>query len=459
MIDGNISYTRNDLKIIESRLNSVIENTTPLSTVAVVGLGKIGLTLAAVFAGNGYNVCGADINKDVVTTVNQGKSHINNEPELDQLVLTAHQNKTLSATPSTTEAVSKSDVVVVIVPVLVDEQNKIDYRMIDRAVEDIARGINKGTLVIFETTLPPGDTENRFAKKIADISGLTPGQDFHLAYSPERVYSNQIIQDLQNYPKVIGGMNEKSLKRAAAFYKKAIGCELIKVSSLATAEFSKVAECVYRDVNIALANELAQFAEKSEIDIAEVIHASNSQPYANLHSPGIGVGGHCIPVYPYFFINKGLEEGLTVLSRQINDGMADYAISKVEKEVGNLQDKNILILGLSYRGNVKEPTKSTALLLIEQLKAKNAHVFVNDPLFSDDDIMNYGAGAEPLSLLDSLISDMDVVILQAFHQEYKQIDFNQFSSCQLILDGRNQFNQQDITKAGIKYVGIGKRGE
>lgn len=459
MVDGNISYIRNDLKFIESRLNSVIENTTPLSTVAVVGLGKIGLTLAAVFAGNGYNVCGADINKDVVTTVNQGMSHIKNEPELDQLVLTAHQNKTLSATLSTTEAVSKSDVIVVIVPVLVDEQNKIDYRMIDRAVEDIARDINKGALVIFETTLPPGDTENRFAKKIANISGLTPGQDFHLAYSPERVYSNQIIQDLQNYPKVIGGINEKSLELAAAFYKKAIGCELIKVSSLATAEFSKVAECVYRDVNIALANELAQFAEKSEVDIVEVIHASNSQPYANLHSPGIGVGGHCIPVYPYFFINKGLEEGLTVLSRQINDGMADYAISKVKKEVGNLHDKNILILGLSYRGNVKEPTKSTALLLIEQLKAKNAHVFVNDPLFSDDDIRNYGAGAEPLSLLDPLISDMDVVILQAFHQEYKQIDFSQFSSCQLILDGRNQFNQQDITKAGIKYAGIGKRGE
>ncbi|MBP1968449.1 nucleotide sugar dehydrogenase [Virgibacillus natechei] len=431
----------------------MIDQSTPLPNVAVVGLGKIGLPLAAIFANNGYKVFGADINKDVVTSINQGESHVKNEPGLDHLVLNAHKNKTLSATTATSEAVAQSNIIVVIVPVLVDEQNNIDYKIIDRAVQDIAKGVKKGSLIIFETTLPPGDTKNKFGEKIEDISGLTMGEDFYLAYSPERVYSNQIIQDLQNYSKVVGGVNKKSLELASNFYKKALDCKLIEVSSLETAEFSKVAECVYRDVNIALANELAQFAEDKSVNMSEVITASNSQPFSHLHSPGIGVGGHCIPIYPYFFINKGLDQGLTSLSRKVNDNMSNYAISKIKKRIGSLQNKNILILGLSYRENVKETTKSTALLLIDQLKDNRANLFVNDPLFSDSEIAKYGAN--PLSLNDSFISEIDVVILQAFHQEYSHLDFHKFASCKLVLDGRNKLNKKEISQLGIQYEGIG----
>ena len=431
----------------------MIDESPSLPNIAVVGLGKIGLTLAAVFANNGFNVLGADINTNVVASINQGKSHIKNEPGLDQLVLEAHTNKRLSATTVTKDAVALADIIVVIVPVLVDEQNNIDYQMIDLAVQAIAEGIKQGSLIVFETTLPPGDTKHRFGKMIENVSGLRAGEDFHLAYSPERVYSNRIIQDLQNYPKVVGGIDKESLERASNFYQQALGCELIEVSSLETAEFSKVAECVYRDVNIALANELAQFAEEKDVNMSEVIEASNSQPYSHLHAPGIGVGGHCIPIYPYFFINKGLDRGLTPLSREINDNMAHYAISKIEREIGSLANKNILILGLSYRGNVKEPTKSTTLLLIDQLQEKEANVLINDPLFTDNEIRKYGA--DPLSLKSKSISEIDVVILQAFHQEYSHIDFNHFDQCKLVLDGRNKLNKRGITQLGIKYKGIG----
>src|SRR5699024_5085618 len=196
--------------------------------------------------------------------------------------------------------VSQAGIIIVIVPVLIDEHHQIDYQWIDQAVRDIANGIKKDSLVIFETTLPPGDTRNRFGKMIENKAGLQMGKDFQLVYSPERVYSNQIISDLQNYPKIIGGINQTSLKRASGFYKNALGCQVIEVSSLETAEFAKVAECVYRDVNIALVNELAMFSEEKDVDITEVILASNSQPYSHLHAPGIGVGGHCIPIYPYF---------------------------------------------------------------------------------------------------------------------------------------------------------------
>lgn len=428
-----------------------------LPTVSVVGLGKIGLTLAAAFTKSGYRVYGADINKQVVESVNQGKSHIKNEPGLDELVLKAHQNQLLSATTNTAEAVAKADIIIVIVPVLITDQNKIDYQWIDQAVSSIAKGLQKDSLVIFETTLPPGDTRNRFGKMIENISGLQLGKDFHLSYSPERVYSNRILQDLKNYPKIIGSTNRESLQRTSDFYKNALGCDVIELSSIEAAEFAKVAESVYRDVNIALVNELAVFAEKKGVDITEVIQASNSQPYSHLHAPGIGVGGHCIPIYPYFFINNGLEEGIISLARNKNDSMARYAVEKIEQQTGNLQNKNILILGLSYRENVKEATKSTTLLLIDLLKQKQGNVYVHDPLFSDEEIKRYGA--QPLALSDPLIRHVDIIILQTFHDEYKHLDYRQFSNCKLILDGRNKIDKNEILKLGIRYEGIGRKGE
>ncbi|WP_043978863.1 nucleotide sugar dehydrogenase [Priestia megaterium] len=424
------------------------------TTVTVVGLGKIGLPLAAVFAKNGFHVYGADINKDVVHMINSGISHVKNEPGLDELVREAYIQKKLEATSDTVKAVSKSNIVIVIVPVLIDNKNEVDYRFIDSAVRDIAQGIKKGTLVIFETTLPTGDTRNRFGKKIEETSGLKMGTDFYLAYSPERVYSNRIIQDLSNYPKVIGALNEKSLELSSDFYQKSLGCNLIKVSSLETAEFSKVAECVYRDVNIALANELAQFADLKGVNMLEVIEASNSQPFSNIHYPGIGVGGHCIPIYPYFFINRGLKNGLTQLAREVNDTMASYAIKKIETSIGSLQNQNVLILGLAFRENVKETTKSSTLLLINHLKEKQANVFLNDPLFTDNELANYNG--LPLSLNDTLTSKIDVIILQAFHKSYESLNFNKFINCKVILDGRNSLNKEEISKLGIQYYGIGK---
>jgi nucleotide sugar dehydrogenase len=431
----------------------VKEENKALQNVTVVGLGKIGLTLAAVFANNGFCVYGADINPSVVSLVNQGISHIINEPGLDELVKDAFNNQMLTATTNTSEAVSKSDIVVVIVPVLVDEKNEVDYQYIDSAIEDIAKGIKKGTLVTFETTLPTGDTRNRFGKKIEEISGLKMGSDFYLAYSPERVYSNRIIQDLKSYPKVVGGFNDKSLQLASAFYAQALNCDIMEVSSLETAEFSKVAESVYRDVNIALANELAMYADQKGVNIVEVIKAGNSQPFSHLHFPGVGVGGHCIPVYPYFFINRGLQNGIVKTARDINDNMSRYAIELIEAEVGPLKDQNILILGLAFRENVKEPTKSSTLLLVEHLKEKGANIFLNDPLFTNEEISSFGVA--PLCLGNKKEQEIDVVILQAFHEQYKTLQFNQFSNCKIVLDGRNVLNKEEIRNLGISYKGIG----
>lgn len=423
-----------------------------MKTVTVVGLGKIGLPLAAVFANSGhFQVIGADKNKKVIETVNQGISHIKNEPGLDQLLYNAWKTGTFKATTNTTEAVSKSNIVVVIVPVLVKEEEEINYEFIDAAVEDIGKGIRKGTLVIFETTLPTGDTRKRFGKRIEVLSGLKMGTDFYLSYSPERVYSNRIIKDLVNYPKIVSGVNEKSLELAISFYKKALNCEILPVSNLETAEFTKVAEAVYRDVNIALVNELAIFADSLGVNIKEVIQAANSEPFSHLHLPGVGVGGHCIPVYPYFFINKGLDKGLVRLSRGINDSMATYAVNLVEDYFGSLEKQNILILGLSFRENVKESTKSSTLLLIDELKRRGATVYVDDPLYSSEEIAAYNV----IPFTKQHNEKIDAIVLQAFHNEYKDFKFENFKNCQFVLDGRNALDKKQIEGLGMEYKGIG----
>ncbi|MGE6753022.1 nucleotide sugar dehydrogenase [Rossellomorea sp. NPDC071047] len=422
--------------------------------VTVIGLGKIGLTIASVIAEKGIRVYGVDKNPNVVEQVNKGNCHIKGEPGLEELVKANHIAQVLTSTTNTKEAVSNSNVVIVIVPVLITPDNKVDYQYIDEAVNQIGQSIKKDTVVIFETTLPTGDTRNRFGSNIEKLSGLKMGTDFYLAYSPERVYSNKIIKNLKDYPKVVGGVNKKSKDLAVSFYKKALQCEVIEMSSTEAAEFAKVAESVYRDVNIALANELSVYANEKGVNILEIIKASNSQPFSHIHNPGIGVGGHCIPIYPYFFLNNGLStDGLVNKAREINDSMAVYSVDLIEKEVGKLDSMNILILGLSFRENVKEHTKSITIRLNEILNEKNANVFVNDPYYSPKEVEDMDI--KYISLQDKLVPDMDIVILQANHSEYENLNLSMFNNCKVFLDGRNAFNRNEVEEQGIKYIGIG----
>lgn len=223
------------------------------------------------------------------------------------------------------------------------------------------------------------------------------------------------------------------------------------VSNLETAEFTKVAESVYRDVNIALANELAVYADSLGVNIKEVIQAANSQPFSHLHFPGVGVGGHCIPVYPYFFINNGLSDGLVPHSREINDKMAKYAVDQVEEYFSTLENKNILILGLSFRENVKETTKSSTLLLANELKKRGSTVYVDDPLYTAEEIAAFQV--KPFSIENR--EKIDSIILQAFHDQYRDFKFELFPNCQFVLDGRNALDRKKIESLGMKYRGIG----
>jgi nucleotide sugar dehydrogenase len=433
------------------------------STVAVVGLGKIGLPLAVQYAQHGRHVIGCDINPEVVATVNAGKSHVQEEPGLGTEVARLVESGMLTATVRTTDSVHNADVVVVIVPVVVDAQHKVNFDGIDAATMAIGAGLKPGTLVIYETTLPVGTTSVRFREILERTSNLQTGRDFYLAYSPERVSSGSIFRDLRVYPKVVGGSDEKSTAAAVAFYRSVLDAEIITMVSTDEAEFVKLIETTYRDVNIALANEYACFADAHGLDVAAAIRAANTQPYSHILSPGVGVGGHCIPVYPYFLL-AGVEKSelfaltpeLSMLTlprsaRRINDAMAEYAVQRIEAVIGSLAYRSVLILGVAYRGDVHESAFTSAKLLQDALLEHGAMVYVDDPLFSDDELLALGYSPFVSERSDEIYA----IILQADHQVYQEFDFRRYTNCQVVLDGRRAFRRERIVSEGMHYIAIG----
>lgn len=421
-----------------------------MSNVCVVGLGKIGLPLATLYASRGHQVTGADISDAVVRAVNAGECHIDGEPGLEAAVWEAHASGRLRATTDTTAAVAGSDVVVVMVRVGLEAEGHADLRHLDQAADAIGAGLKPGTLVVLESTVPVGVTRNHFGRRLAAASGLALGA-FQLAYSPERVSSGSIFRDLSTYPKLVGGIDAPSGDAAEAFYRSALDAEIMRLPDAETAEFAKLAESIYRDVNIALANELARAAETLGVDYASAARAGNSQPYSHLHTPGLGVGGHCIPVYPYF-LTSATEAPLIALSRQINDDMAEHGVQRLAEALGGLKDRTVLILGLAYRGGVKEAELSSALLAAEALRRHGATPLLHDPLFSDDELRSYGLEPSPLPPGQPI----DAVILQAMHPEYAGLDFAALPGCRAVLDGRNALDGAPIEAAGLRYIAIGR---
>lgn len=428
------------------------------ATIAVVGLGKIGLPLAVQYASHGHKVIGCDINMHAVESLNQGKSHVQEEPELPLNVARLVRAGILSATTNTTDAVHSADVVVVIVPVVIDAEHKVNVAQIDAATTAIGEGLQPGTLVIYETTLPVGTTSHHLRSLLELSSGLRAGFDFSLAYSPERVSSRSIFRDLRIYPKVVGGIDEKSTAQAIEFYKSVLDAEIITMASTDEAEFVKLIETTYRDVNIALANEYACYADAHGLDVHAAIAAANTQPYSHIHAPGVGVGGHCIPVYPYFLFSSPYDKrqqarvlGLPRQARRINDAMAEYALQRLEDTIGPLFSRSVLILGVSYRGDVRESAFTSAELLQEALKRRSAFVYVEDPLFSASELRTLGYTA----LLPDDEASIDAIILQCSHSAYQTFDFSRFSKCRAVLDGRRVLQRAAIEALGMCYIAIG----
>jgi nucleotide sugar dehydrogenase len=417
--------------------------------VTVVGLGKIGLPLAVQFAKKGANVFGADINQETVDLVNKGIEPFPKEENLQKFLSEVVNSGNLSASTSTVECVSESDGVVVVVPLFVNSAGEPDFRAIDSATEEIAKGLKKGTLVVYETTLPIGTTRNRFTRTLEELSEMTAGKDFHVAFSPERVLTGRVFSDLRKYPKVVGGVTGNCAEKAAKFYSTVLDFDarpdLRKkngvwiVASAEAAEFTKLAETTYRDVNIGLANQFSLYATKIGVNIHEVIDAANSQPFSHLHNPGVSVGGHCIPIYPQLYLHSDVGASIVRAARMLNAKMPLLAIERLSQEFGSLVNQRILILGASYRANVKETAFSGVYDLIHEIERQGGHPEVIDTMFSPEELFKLG-----ITPFGGKFAEIRVAIIQNEDLSHKDLlsDSQLFPNLELILDGRNLFKHE-----------------
>ncbi|MDJ1434549.1 nucleotide sugar dehydrogenase [Halostagnicola sp. A-GB9-2] len=404
--------------------------------VAVYGLGKMGLPLATVYAETTSNVTGVDVDPDVVDTVSGGNCHIRGEPGLAADLRAAVDTGALEATTDGTRAASRARIHVIIVPTLLDDANEPNLTTVESVADDIAAGLQPGDLVIAESTLPPGTCKSVLRPHLSERSGLDPDA-FGLAFCPERTSSGTALRDIRGqYPKVVGGVDKESTRAAALVYDELSSNDVHPVSDATTAEAVKVFEGIYRDVNIGLANELARACESFGISVREAIETANDLPMCQLHDPGPGVGGHCIPFYPHFLLSRSeTEMPLTRTARRVNDSMPGVTVARLERELEaddvTLSDASVAVLGITYRPGVEETRASPALGVIDELTERGSAVYGVDPLVDPSEF-----GAKPLEVDDLVDRDLDAVVLVTPHEEFDQIDWTHLESL-VVFDGRD----------------------
>ena len=454
------------LNLAEAQIRNAIKE--GQITIAIYGAGKVGLPIAVVFAEIGAKVIAVDINEELVEIINKGENPVENEAEMDEKFTNSIEKGNLRASTDLIKSAKDADVIIVIVPTITDEKKVLNFEPLQIAFENIGKGLQKDDLIILESTIPPNFLERNIRPILEQQSHLKAGIDFGLGFSPERVYSGRIIPDLvRRYPKIVSGINQKTTDVMAALYSMVAQKGVIKLSNIKTAEAMKVFEGIFRDVNIALANELALVAEKLDIDIIELIQAANTQPFSNILIPGAGVGGHCIPVYPYFIINhedlKGLDLKLTKAAREVNEFMPYHILELLKtglEEIGkSYRDGKITIMGLSFRGDVKEYRNSPTLVIAKYLRehAKNVKCF--DPLFTKDEIFEI-LGIVGVESMDNALEDTDCLIFLTDHIQFKELDLvklaKNMKDIKLIIDGRQLFDPNQVRQLGFVYKGVGR---
>lgn len=420
----------------------------------VVGGGRMGLPLAATFAQQGAQVTVCDVDAALVERINAGACPYE-EPGLGELLARLHDEGRLVATTHTSAATAEAEAVVVIVPAHLTPSHDIDFGPLTRASEAVGRGLRRGALVVYETTVSVGATRKVLVPVLQAHSGLEAGRDFFVGYSPERVKANLVLQRLRDTPKVVGGLDAASMERTAELYRRHLGAPVDAVGSLEAAEMTKLVGMLYRDVNIALSNELARFCELSGIDFELVRQAANQDGEADLLLPGIGVGGHCTPVYPYFLTRAsrrlGMTQRIAEAAREINDLQPARQLARVATAWKPWRGQPVHVLGLGFRPGVKVDTFSPAYPLRDELQRLGAQVSLSDPYYGDDELR--AAGFEP-----GRPEAARAVVLNTAHRDFEHPDFAAWrrAGVELVLDGRNLWDARRVESAGLLYFGIGR---
>lgn len=428
--------------------------------ICIVGLGYVGLPTAIFFAENGFDVLGVARNEKNLEKINQGISTIG-ELNLDLRLSGVVNDKKLFATSDLKWATEESDIIISIVPTPVDEFKDPDLTPIKSSGEEIAKGLDKSKLVILESTVYPGVTEETL-QPILEKSGLKAGKDFGLAYCPERYNPGDDEHGIENVSRVVGGITPQWAEITRELYQIIINEDIKVLRNIKTAEAAKVIENTQRDLNIALVNELAMIFERLDIDVMDVIDGASTKWNFNVYYPGAGVGGHCLPVDPYYLVKKAKELGyhskVIAAGRSINDNMPLHMLNLVQDALNeqekSLKNSNIVVLGFSYKENVGDPRESPAKTLIKHLIWKGANVIVVDPYIEEVDPK---FGTLNNDVYGSL-KDADAMVLITAHNDFKSIDFEkvkELMNIPIVVDGRRIYDPEVLRQMGIYYKGIG----
>jgi UDP-N-acetyl-D-glucosamine dehydrogenase len=425
--------------------------TSVIKSVAVLGLGYVGLPLACLLAKKGYTVYGIDIDKHKVDPVNQGKSHI--EDDILKQEVAEVKGKIIATTSD--ENLTKSDAVVICVPTPVDEKYNPDFGPVISATNSCLKHLHRGQLIILESTVSPGTCEEVMLP-VLDKSGLKAGIDYDLSHCPERIDPGNKKYRIKNLPRVVGSLTPEGLKRTAEFYESFIEAPIAQLSSLKAAEAAKIIENSFRDVNIAFVNELAKSFDRMGIDILEVIRGASTKFSFMPHYPGCGVGGHCISVDPYYLIERAKEVGFDHkflrLAREINNSMPSYTVSKLIEalnDVGmSVRGTKITVLGVAYKQNVDDMRESPAFKVISGIKHLGADLKIYDPWLPNH---------STVKTLDEALDCKALVICTA-HDAFTALnpELLKRKGIKVIIDGRNCLDKDKVKNVGIIYKGIGR---
>ncbi|HJU14353.1 MAG TPA: nucleotide sugar dehydrogenase [Candidatus Nitrosotalea sp.] len=429
---------------------------------SIYGLGNVGGPIAAAWLRAGAKIVGVDISKKLLSEIESGTSH-KKEPFLSETFTAGLKSGGFSVTSDGVKASKMSDIKIVAVPVDLSG-NKIRLEALKSASKNIAQGLKKGDAVLICPSMPPGTCERTVLPILEKYSKLKGGKDFLLIYNPERIYEGRALQDIEeNYPAVVAGLGEESKRFGEELLKIISKKGVITMSSIANAEAEKIFEGVYRDVNIALANELADFCERMGVNYWEARKAANSQPFCHLHYPGTGVGGLCIPVYPKFVIESASKTGkhlrITEFARKLNDSMpikcVNDSIDLLSKHKIRPKGAKVAVLGLGFRGEVEDSRLSPTYTVVKEFLKRGCKVAVHDPYILEDGLLPSSVTLS--SNLDSVVENASLVFVSSDHKAYYNLDQKSLGKAReplLVFDGRNILKKENFRNGSLLTIGM-----
>ena len=430
--------------------------------ICIVGIGRIGLPTALSFAKAGLQTIGADINEKLVDSINAGNFPLKDEPGYEDIFNSVKKNGNFSATTDIDGAISKSNLILLSLPTPMDENNIPNYLALESVGKQLSKSLQPNSLVVVESTIEPGFIENVMIKRIEIDGRLRVGKNFTIGVCPENANPGEILHDFTSLPRLVGGIDEQTAKIIALIYDFVFSVELVTMPDCKTANAVKLTTNVFRDINIAFVNELSLMFEKLGIDTLKVLDAAKRKYNFQIHYPGAGVGGPCLPINSYQFLNTakriGSELNIIKYARAINEKMPDHVINLTldgfKKCNKSIKDSTLLILGVSYKPDVKDIQLSPAEIIINKLKVLGAKIKIYDPYYKNNQV--FGINVE--HNIQDILSDVDASIIITAHKEFQEIDPKIFTQMKtpILIDSRGIIDISSANNAGLVFRGLGR---